>query len=106
MTTARVVETSVTVNNNSPIQDYVHTDNHIPPAYDMNPAFKALTSWKCSLEDIIDVCMVGVGGRKEGDNLICAVTIKTSAKFRESRLNLVSFLILRRPSFSSNVDGY
>ena len=26
MTTAQVVETSVTVNNNSPIQDYVHLD--------------------------------------------------------------------------------
>ena len=27
MTTAKVVETSVTVNNNSPIQDYVHPDD-------------------------------------------------------------------------------
>ena len=27
MTTARVVETSVTVNNNGPIQDYVHLDD-------------------------------------------------------------------------------
>ena len=27
MTTAQVVETSVTVNNNSPIQDYVHPDD-------------------------------------------------------------------------------
>ena len=27
MTTAQVVETSVTVNNNSPIQDYVHLDD-------------------------------------------------------------------------------
>ena len=27
MTTAQVFETSVTVNNNSPIQDYVHPDN-------------------------------------------------------------------------------
>ena len=29
MTTAQVVETSVTVNNNSPIQDYVHPDDQI-----------------------------------------------------------------------------
>ena len=29
MTTAQVVETSVTVNNNSPIQDYVHPDESI-----------------------------------------------------------------------------
>ena len=28
MTTAQVVETSVTVNNNSPIQDYVHPDDN------------------------------------------------------------------------------
>ena len=28
MTTAHVVETLVTVNNNSPIQDYVRPDNH------------------------------------------------------------------------------
>ena len=29
MATAHVVETSVTVKNNSPIQDYVHPDNEI-----------------------------------------------------------------------------
>ena len=28
MSTTQVVETSVTVNNNSPIQDYVHPDDH------------------------------------------------------------------------------
>ena len=31
MTTAQVVETSVTVNNNSPIQDYVHPDDQAQP---------------------------------------------------------------------------
>ena len=31
MTTTHVVETSVTVNNNSPIQDYVHPDNQTQP---------------------------------------------------------------------------
>ena len=31
VTTAQVVETSVTVNNNSPIQDYVHPDDHTQP---------------------------------------------------------------------------
>ena len=34
MTTAQVVETSVTVNNNSPIQDYVHPDDQIQPTFD------------------------------------------------------------------------
>ena len=31
MTTAQVVETSVTVNNNGPIQDYVHPDDQTQP---------------------------------------------------------------------------
>ena len=39
MTTAQVVETSVTVNN-SPIQDYVHPDYHAQPTYEMAPGFK------------------------------------------------------------------
>ena len=33
MTTAQVVETSVIVNNNSPIQDYVHPDDQIQPTF-------------------------------------------------------------------------
>ena len=34
MTTAHVAETSVTVNNNSPIQDYVHSDNQTQPTFE------------------------------------------------------------------------
>ena len=34
MTTAQVVETSVTVTNNSPIQDYVLPDDHTQPIYE------------------------------------------------------------------------
>ena len=33
MTTAHVVETSVTVNNNNPIQDYVHPDDQTQPTF-------------------------------------------------------------------------
>ena len=33
MTTPQVVETSVTVNNNSPIQDYVHPDDQTQPTF-------------------------------------------------------------------------
>ena len=36
MTTAQVVETSVTVNNNSPIQDYVHPDDETQPTFKTN----------------------------------------------------------------------
>ena len=43
MTTTQVVETSVTVNNNSPIQDYVHLDDYTQPTYEMTPGFKPFT---------------------------------------------------------------
>ena len=43
MTTAQVVETSVTVNNNSPIQNYVHQDDQIQPTFEMIPGFKPFT---------------------------------------------------------------
>ena len=46
MTTAQVVETSVTVNNNSPIQDYVHQDDqtqHAQPTFEMTSGFKPFT---------------------------------------------------------------
>ena len=33
ITTAQVVETSVTVNNNSPIKDYVHPDDQTQPTF-------------------------------------------------------------------------
>ena len=43
MTTAQVVETSVTVNNNSPIQDNVHPDDQTQPTFEMTPWFKPFT---------------------------------------------------------------
>ena len=43
MTTAQVVEMSVTVNNNSPIQDYIHPDDHTQLTYEMIPGFKPFT---------------------------------------------------------------
>ena len=43
MTTAQVVEMSVTVNNNSPIQDYAHPDDQTQP-FEMTPGFKPFTA--------------------------------------------------------------
>ena len=43
MTTAQVVETSVTVNNNTPIQDYVHPDDQTQLTFEMTPGFKPFT---------------------------------------------------------------
>ena len=45
MTTAQVVETSVTVNKNSPIQDYVHPDDQTQ-SFEMTPGFKPFTVLK------------------------------------------------------------
>ena len=43
MTTAQVVETSVTVNNNSPKKDYVHLDDQTQPTFEMTPGFEPFT---------------------------------------------------------------
>ena len=64
MITAQVVETSVTVNQNSPIQDYVHPDDHTQPTLEKvmkirwSPKKNVLTfyeivstiSWRKSME--------------------------------------------------------
>ena len=43
ITTAQVVETSVTVNDNSPIQDYVHPDDQTQSTFEMTAGFKPFT---------------------------------------------------------------
>ena len=44
MTNAQqVIETSVTVNNNSSIQHYFHPDDHTQPTHEMTPGFKPFT---------------------------------------------------------------
>ena len=43
MTTAQVVETSVTVNNDSPIEDFVHQDDQTQPTFEIAPGFKPFT---------------------------------------------------------------
>ena len=47
MTTAQVVvETSGTVYNDSPIQDYVHPDDQTHSTFEMTPGFKPFTVLK------------------------------------------------------------
>ena len=43
MTTAQVVKTSVTINNNSPIQDYAHPHDQTQPTFEMTAGFKPFT---------------------------------------------------------------
>ena len=45
MTITQDVETSVTVNNNSPIQDYGHPDDQTQPTYEMTPGLKPFTQF-------------------------------------------------------------
>ena len=47
MTTAQVVETLVTANNNSPVQDYVQPDDQTQPTFEMTPGFKPFTVTHC-----------------------------------------------------------
>ena len=60
VTTSQVVETSVTVNNNSPIQDYVHSDDHAQPSYEMTYGLKYFTIIKKITIIIIIVVLVMV----------------------------------------------
>ena len=43
MTTAQVVEMSVTVNKNSLIYDYIHLDDQTQPTLEMTPGFRPFT---------------------------------------------------------------
>jgi len=43
MPTAQVVETKVILNDNSPIQDYVHPDDHTQPTFEMTLGFESFT---------------------------------------------------------------
>ena len=58
MTTAQVVETSVTVNNNSPLQDYVHPEDQTQP-FEVTPGFKPFTV----LNVVIKRCSVFISYR-------------------------------------------
>ena len=49
MTTVQVVETSVTVNNDSPIQDYVHPDDQTQPTFDYYIIAKSNSSFFVSI---------------------------------------------------------
>ena len=57
MTTAQVVETSVTVNNNSPFQDYVDPDDQTQTTFETTPGFKPFTVFLSRLK-IPQLCTV------------------------------------------------
>ena len=57
MTNAQVVEMSVTVNNNSPIQDDGHLHDHTQPAHKMTPGFKPFTALR-EVRDGKIICLI------------------------------------------------
>ena len=54
MTTAQVVRTSVTVNNNSLIQDYVHPNDQTQPTFKNIFIMKNLTDFRKTVETSVD----------------------------------------------------
>ena len=60
MTTAQIVEMSITVNNNSHIQGYVHPDNCTQPTCEMTPGFKPFTECIVECNLVTHVCFVGI----------------------------------------------
>ena len=57
MTTAQVVETSVTINNNSPIQDYVHPDDQNQSTFQINILLPYLSCYeKKDLRSFLSLC--------------------------------------------------
>ena len=53
----RIVETPVTVNNNSPIEDYVHPDDQSQIIFEITPWFKSFTVFL--LLKAVQIDMVG-----------------------------------------------
>ena len=56
MTTEQVVETSVTVNNNSPIQDYVHPEDQTQPTFEMTPGLKPFSTLFYLQQHLFFIC--------------------------------------------------
>ena len=74
MTTAQVVEASVTVNSNSPIQDYVHPDDQTQP-FEMTPGFKPFT--RLNKLPSTSIFVAAENGSVEAPGLVALFLLKT-----------------------------
>ena len=82
-TTSQVVETSVTVNYNSPIQDYGQPDDHTQPTYEMTPGFKPFTKNNI-LNQLVDDTIFSLGSCMYVLNQFCVSLcsrLKQTARF-------------------------
>ena len=77
MTTEQVVETSATVDNNNPIQYYLHPDDETQPTFEMTPGFKPFTVLHihCVVNNFSAHIIYSWGG---GGNLLSDLYNKTS----------------------------
>ena len=109
MNTAQVVEKSVTVTNNSPIQDYVHRDDQTQPNYEMTPGFKPFTikdyarhwtfiSWSVMLR----TTRMRMEWKLKGLGQFCQVLMHAWS----SSLDLQEYLCIGRPGISSNTRDW
>ena len=64
MTTAQIAETSVIVNNNSPIQDYVQPDDQTQPTFEMTPGFKPFTRREPETKDVSQLFLYSLPGTR------------------------------------------
>ena len=64
---------SVTVNNNSPIQDYLHPDDQTQPTFEMTPGFKPFT---IVIMILIVVMMIDDDDNINNDEVIIIIIIK------------------------------
>ena len=88
LTTAEVIEASVTVNN-SPTQDYVHPDDHAQPTYEITPGFKPFTVYLEKIGKIIYVflkSLITVGNVAESSSSPSSSNSSSSSSLPSSLL--------------------
>ena len=79
---------SVTVNNNSPIQDYIHLDDQNQPTFKMSPGFKLFTIFKLInfFMNIKQLIMIG-RAKSQGLGIMLPSMIPLSIFLGKKRLN-------------------
>ena len=96
MTIAQVVETSVSVNNNSPIQDYVHPDDQTQPTFERKIVLKkrdqkrykdtengvdgSRTRLICMFKQLLDHCTTVIHINLDFLRLLCGLQNSNSPK--------------------------
>ena len=96
MTTAQVVETSVTANKNSPIQDYVKTDEQTQPTFEMTPGFKPFTNillFICFIYFFLGSHTARLNILQESGGYI-SQTLSNDSPFMDSERNTIHFMFL------------